>query len=59
MFWSRYLKAESIVYKRFDGDMGVKFTNRCHPPSWNSQKDPLLEKVKQYRVSNLVKLALL
>jgi len=27
--------------------------------AWNSQKDPLLEKVKQYRVSNLVKLALL
>ena len=30
--WSRYLKAKSIVYRRFKEDMGVKFTNRYHPP---------------------------
>ena len=32
MFWSRYLKAKSIVYRRFKEDMGLNFTNRCHPP---------------------------
>ncbi|PSB07000.1 transcriptional regulator [Pleurocapsa sp. CCALA 161] len=62
MFWSRYLKPENIVYKRFEGDMGVKFTNRCQPPvtptvnRWengHSQPSPMALKLIEAKLKEL------